>query len=100
LILCALSVPILSYLGVFKPSEDSGAAFFQSSSSVVIAICVVLDVCVAWGYRTLTPGFPDKFFNKAKSAYLPCLRVLLTLATVLTIGAAVLSGYGEMFWHV
>lgn len=96
LILCALLVPMLSYVGVFKPSAESGAAFFQNSSSLVIAICVVLDACLAWGYRILNPSFPDKFFDKAKSGYLPWLWILVIAAAILNIGAALLSGYGEI----
>ncbi|XKH01132.1 hypothetical protein LG325_13755 [Marinobacter nauticus] len=99
LIISAILIPFFSYFGVFKPIEESGAVFFQKSGSLVVIICLVLDAFLVWGHSILSPSF-DKFFNLAKAKCLLGLRALIAVATILTIGAAVLSGFGEFFWRV
>jgi hypothetical protein len=96
LILIVITLPILAYQEVLKPTCDPGNIWFQRSGSFMTMICVLLDACALKINAILNPPFAEKFFDIAKNGYATLHRIIVVFAILLTIGSTFIWGYGDL----
>jgi hypothetical protein len=96
LILMILALPVAAYFSVLKPTIDASEIWFQRSGSLMIALCVILDLIITRVYSTLNLSMADKFFDIAKKNHITARHIYTFIAIILTIISSFIWGYGDL----